>query len=400
MLLDSARPSAASRLLWGTAVLAATLFAGCAKSPPTLIDTLEDPQMTREELRARLYEYVRRFTSETEDALLQITYTSDDLQMAHKGLVWATSVVPAAQSAAFQADPAAGMIDSWALAAQQRDFLETGLGRDAFGEWQYIPIATANKLLDEIETMAQALSPTDFDRMKGNVEDWVAENPIDNLLFNRRSTAALTAAALGPASSSALSAVGNMSDEIRDLSARLSVYNEIIPRTARWQAALLLTAKAGGVSFIEMLRNIEEYAAAMEDIVAFTDSIQVLLDSMPALISSERQAVMSDITRERIAVMNEIEELLAVTLAAIDQERTEVMDGITQERIAALQELDAIAARLTEMALDQAEVRIEDAIDHLIWRVVQVLAIVVVLLVVAGVFALRYLAAHRTPTAV
>ena len=400
MLFDSERPSASFLRLWGVAALAVTLFAGCAKSPPTLIDTLDEPQMGREELRARLYEYVRRFTSETEDALLEIAYTSDDLQMAHTGLVWATSVVPAAQSAAFQADPAAGMIDSWALAAQQRDFLETGLGKEAFGEWQHIPVATANKLLDEIETMAQTLSPTDFDRIKGNVEDWVAENPIDNLLFNRRSTAALTAAALGPTSSSALSAVGNMSDEIRDLSARLSVYNEILPRTARWQASLLLTSEAGGVSFMEMLRNIEEYAAAMENIVAFTDSIQVLLDSIPQLVSSERQAVMSDITRERIAVMNEIDELLAVTLAAIDQERLAVMDGVTQERIAALQELDAIAARLTEMALDQAEVRIEGAIDHLIWRFVQVLAVVGAILLVVGFFVLRYLAGRRTPTPV
>jgi len=401
MLFDSARPSTTFLRLCGAAAFAVTLLAGCAKSPPTLIDTLDDPQMTREELRARLYQYVRRFASETEVAIYEIAYASDSLQIARRGLVWATSVVPAAQSAAFQADPAAGMIDSWALAAQQRDFLETGLGKDAFGEWQHIPIATAVKLLDEIESMAQALSPTDYDRIKSRVEAWVAENPVDNLLFNRQSTASLTAAALGPASSSALSAVGSMSDEVRDLSARISVYNEIMPRTARWQAALLLVSRAaGGVSFIETMRDIESYAGGMEDIVIFLDTLQVLLDSIPQLVSSERQAVMTDITRERIAVMNEINELLAVTLAAIDQERIAVLDGITRERIAALQEVDAIAGRITEMALDQAEARIEGAIDHLVWRVAQVLAVVVVLLVVAGLFVLRYLAGRRTPTTV
>jgi len=397
MIPDSARPSATFLRLWGTAVLAATLLAGCAKSPPTLIDMLDEPQMGREELRARLYQYVRRFASEIEIAVGEIGYGSDDLDMGRRALRWATSVVPAAQSAAFQADPAAGLVDSWALAAQQRDFFETGLGKDVFGEWQHIPIATAHVQLEEIQTIARTLSPTEFDRMKGNVEEWVAKNPIDNLLFNRQSTAPLTAAALGPASSSALSAVGSMSDEVRDLSARISVYNEIAPRTARWQAALLLLAdEAGGVSFTGMLRNIETYASGMEDIVVFLDTLQVLLDSIPQLVSSEREAVMRDITRERIAVMNEIDGLLAATLAAIDQERIAVMDGITQQRIAAFQDLDAIAARLTEMALDQAEVRIEDAIDHLIWRVVQVLAVVVVLLVVAGFFVLRYLAGRRT----
>jgi len=401
MLFDSARPRTAFARLSGTAVLVASLLAGCAKSPPTLIDTLDEPQMGREELRARLYQYVRRFTSEIEIAVFEIGYGSDDLEMGRRSLHWATSVVPAAQSAAFQADPAAGLVDSWALAAQQRDFFETGLGKDVFGEWQHIPIATAHVQLEEIQTIARALSPTEFDRMNGNVEEWVTENPIDNLLFSRQSTAPLTAAALGPASSSALSAVGSMSDELRDLSARLSVYNEIMPKTARWQAALLLVAKAaGGVSFIETMRDIESYAGGMEDIVIFLDTLQVLLDSIPQLVSSEREAVMTDITRERIAVMNEMSELLAVTLAAINQERTAVMDGVTQERIAALQELDAIAARLTEMALDQAEVRIENAIDHLIWRLVQVLAVVAVLVAVAGFFVLRYLTARRTSTSV
>ena len=401
MLFDSARPRTAFARLSGTAVLVASLLAGCAKSPPTLIDTLDEPQMGREELRARLYQYVRRFTSEIEIAVFEIGYGSDDLEMGRRSLHWATSVVPAAQSAAFQADPAAGLVDSWALAAQQRDFFEIGLGKDVFGEWRHIPIATAHVQLEEIQTIARALSPTEFDRMNGNVEEWVAENPIDNLLFSRQSTAPLTAAALGPASSSALSAVGSMSDELRDLSARLSVYNEIMPKTARWQAALLLVAKAaGGVSFIETMRDIESYAGGMEDIVIFLDTLQVLLDSIPQLVSSEREAVMTDITRERIAVMNEMSELLAVTLAAINQERTAVMDGVTQERIAALQELDAIAARLTEMALDQAEVRIENAIDHLIWRLVQVLAVVAVLVAVAGFFVLRYLTARRTSTSV
>jgi len=348
-----------------------------------------------------LYQYVRRFTSETEIAIYDIVYSSDSLEMGRRALFWATSVVPAVQSAAFQADPASGLLDTWALAAQQRDFFQTGLGKDLFGEWQHIPIETARVQLDEIESIARALSPTEFDEMKGNVEAWVAENPVDNLLFNRQSTAPLTAAALGPAGSSALSAVGSMSDEVRDLSARLSVYNEIIPRTARWQSALLLVSKsAGGVSFIEMLRDIESYASGMEDIVAFTDTLHVLLDSIPQLVTSEREAVMSDITRERIAVMREIDAMLALTLTAINQERIAVMDGITQERIAAFQDLDAVAARITEIALERAQPQIEQAIDHLIWRVVQVLAVVAVLALVAGFFILRYLAGRRMPTPV
>jgi hypothetical protein len=365
-------------------------MAGCAKSPPTLIDRLDDPQMGREELRVRLYQYVRRFTSETEVAVYEIIDESKDLRMGRNALLWATSVVPAVQSAAFQPDPASGLVDAWALAAQQRDFFKTGVAKDAFGEYQYIPIAASVTMLDQIEVIARDLSPNDFDRLKQRIEAWVAENPIDNYLFNRQSTAPLTAASLGAPSSSALSAVGNMSDEVRDLSARLSVYNEVIPRMARWQAALLLTAEAGGVSFTEMLRDIEVHARGMQDIVVFLDSLQVFLDSLPALITDERTAVLNDITRERIVVMREISDLLDVALDAINEQRQAVMNDVAEERVAATEDIDAIATRLAELALEDLEVRLEETVDHLIWRIIQVLAVLIVLAAIAGFFIVRF----------
>jgi hypothetical protein len=62
--------------------------------------------------------------------------------------------------------------------------------------------------------------------MKGQIETWAAEHAIETLLLTRESTAPLTAAALGPTGGGAFAAVGNMADEVRDLSARISVYGE------------------------------------------------------------------------------------------------------------------------------------------------------------------------------
>ena len=103
---------------------------------------------------------------------------------------------------------------------------------------------------------------------------------------------------------------------------------------------------------------------------------------------------MTGITAERIAVMAELREMLAVTLEAIGQERTAVISDIGRERVTAFQDLEAISTRISELAIDHAESRIENAIDHFYWRAVQLLAVLSVLLAGAGFFTVRYLAAR------
>jgi hypothetical protein len=289
------------------------------------------------------------------------------------------------------------MFDVWALCLQQQEFFERGPGKERFGQWQSLAVDASKNLVDDIQGIAKTVTGDEYDQVKSGVDEWVDANPIETVIFTRESTAPLTAAALGSVSAGAFAAVGNMADEVRDLSARISVYSELVPKQARWQAALLLTSESGGVSFIQLLQDIALHAERMEDIVAFLDSVEVVLDSMPALISAERTAVMNDITRERVAVMRDLNQMLAATLQAVDLERVAVMDGISAERIAALQDLDALAARLTEMTLEQAELRINDAIDHFYWRLIQVLAALAVLLAVGGFFAVRYLANRIGP---
>ncbi len=344
--------------------------------------------MSREELRARNYDFVVRVAGYAETVAWQITQSSADVEIGRDALYWAASLVPAMQSAVFRSDPAAGLIDAWALCVQQRDFFVDGRGKDLFGEWHYMAVVASNDILEAVEDIAREIgSPEYFASMKERVETWAAEHPLETILLTRESTAPLTAAALGPAGGGTFAAVGNMADEVRDLSARLSVYSELLPKQARWQAALLLSAESNGVGILQTLRDVQGLTRDLKGVTA-------LLDSVPQMISAERAAVMSDVTAERIAVMRELANMLEATLVAVERERMTVMADISQERVAALQELDAIAVRLAELALDQAEVRIEDAIDHFYWRAVQLLAVLAVALAVAGFFTLRFLGAR------
>ncbi|UCF18572.1 MAG: hypothetical protein JSU87_11560 [Gemmatimonadota bacterium] len=373
------------------------LLAACAKQPPTLLDNLDNPGMSREQLRVELYNFVSRFTAELEKATYLMASTSQDLRLTRRSLLWVTSAVPAVQTAAFQFDPAAGLIDVWALCVQQWNYFESGPGSAEFDEHQDLARAASRRTLDDIEAIAtRVASGAEYDTVRTKVYRWAADNPLENILFARVSTAPLTTAALGGQPSGIFSSVGNMADEIRDLSARLSIYAELLPKQTRWQAALLLSAEAGDLSLLETMRNIERHAGGIENIAAFLDSTKAFLDTMPVLVSSQRQAVMADIARERITVMQEVDSLLALTLQAIAAERAAVMADITQERIATLQELDAIATRLTGLAVENAMDRVNTAIDHFYWRAVQLLAGLIMLIAAAGYLGLRYFTARTS----
>ena len=71
------------------------------------------------------------------------------------------------------------------------------------------------------------------------------------------------------------------------------------------------------------------------------------------------------------------------------------MGDVSAERVAVLREIDAMAARLTIQALDQADTKIEDAIDHFFWRAMQLLAGLIVALAAVGYLIFRSFARGR-----
>jgi hypothetical protein len=385
-----------SRSLAAAALSTLTVCASCTKKPPTLLDRLEEPKMTGEELRARNYDFVIRFAGRIEEAAYDISTGSQDLRLARFAVVWTSNAVPAALSSAFQADPAAALVDLWALSLQQEQFFDRGGGKDIFGQWQGLVVGTSREILQDVESIMKGLaSEAEYTRFTETITQWVAENPIESLLFTRASTVPLTTAALGGYPSGTFAAIGNMADEVRDLSARMSIYADLLPKQIRWQGAMLLSAEAAGTGLVQTMRDIELHAAGMGHITEF-------LDSVPGMISAERAIVMSDVTAERIAVTEDLDKLLdekiALMLEALQHERVAVMTGLTQERVATLQEFDAMATRLADQAVDRAMGRVNGAIDYFYWRAIQVLAVLIVLLFVAGFIGLRAIAKRTGAT--
>jgi hypothetical protein len=209
------------------------------------------------------------------------------------------------------------------------------------------------------------------------IRRFAAEHPLTNPYFFRPSPVELLAKYLGQEQVSGLQAVGSMTEMMEQLSLRLNLYTELLPRSGRWQAELMLAELADSSrssQFLEILNQIE----AM-------DALNAFLSSAPELVEEQREILLEAVDQQRIAFEAGLEKYVA---GATD----EILAGITPEREAAMAELDRIfeaeigeAVTRLDGTISQAVVDIdgalERAVNQLFVRLLQLVAIVGVVVV-------------------
>ena len=82
------------------------------------------------ELRAAVNALADRFADQIEETADRIGAATPDPAIRRRALAFKIDAVPAVYTAAFRADPLAGVIDAWALAYQVDHYLKDGAGRD------------------------------------------------------------------------------------------------------------------------------------------------------------------------------------------------------------------------------------------------------------------------------
>ena len=359
------------------------LLAGCAKQPPTLLNKLDQPQMGGDELRARVYQFVIHFSDGVESAASEITAQSSDREVRRNALLWQMQAIPASQYAAFQTDPLAALIDVWVLCAQMTAYFEGGEGTDVFQGLQPIAVNASRELEAEADRIASTLyQPAIYVLVRARVDAWVEEHPIESILFTRESTIPLVTAAVGSGGGSVFSTVGGMNQELSDLSDRIKIYSESLPKLARWEAELAI---------YDMLGE-EGIESALADFAGISDDIEritLLLETGPELVANERIELIRALDAQRVAVMAAIDEQRIATLDAVRQERIAVFEELRFEGISVIEQIDITAGRFTEKAMAEAALTANAAIDHFYWRAVQLLAVLLVVMFIGGIVLIR-----------
>lgn len=351
------------------ASLATALLAlgACASVPTQSASMMASPDLVASatRLQVRSFELGRTLSMlivQASDSILAVA-TNPEVQRA--ALLWKISGVPLVQEAALRVDPLVAGVDLLALTMQQLDYLTTGSGRDVFGPQQAIAVAAAKECVRRADGASRAsvrdstLKPT----FEVGLQEWVANHPMHGPTLTRPSILDSDWDALGLSAQTLQATIGHVDRVLVNITYRLSYLNETLGAQARWNAELAVLLAMGSPR-----------ADSIFGIGAATlGTVGSFLDSTPSLLDHQREALMSEVDRQRILAFQDI----ATIEDALTAERTALILQVGQEREAAFLAADSMVAR--------ALVQSEEALRRLALEMIVGALVVVAALLGSGV---------------
>ena len=367
---------AAIVLLLGMFILA------CGGTPDQteFMDDIDNVEITAAELRLRLYDFANNFTGAVESTAAVIALEAQDPTITRRSLQWRLGASTAVYQSAFMQDPLGAFLDVWAFSKQMRMFLNTGAGSAYFGEWQSLAVATAQQLEIQAHELARYSSETsDVAWIDGQLEDWAQQHPLQDLRFIRESTIPQWAKLAAKSGGGTFATVGRMEVTLQDLITRLDIMGYQMQKRLRWEIELLRDESLAAnevAGFLDEFGVITEEVRlvrlVMEDVEPILDRIvAALFDSLDAFAAREKADMRASWPQERDILLAELEVL-----------RQTVYRDLETASAATLREIDALSLRLAT----DADSPPRQLIDHMIWRLAQLLGagLLVLMLLAAG----------------
>ena len=331
----------------GVFVSSAVLLAACAGmsggGSRTALLNAADSETSALEFRAvanKLAIRVPGLVELTGDRMLARTF---DPELRRRALLWKLDGPAAFQQALFRTDPLGAAVETWALAIQVQDAVESKALQDTFGNLQPIAQEGARSITAAIEDETRFIvrRPEGFARLKEFVTQWAHEHPTSLPFSTRPSIQPLLAQIASSQQLGVMEAFGSATASLADLSTKLDIYAASLPKSIRWEAEL---------AAIDASRTDTGRLA-----LATLQSANGVLGRANTLLSNEGMkelsgAAVSSLRGERVAVLGDVDRQRIDTLDRLGQERAAVLSGVDGQRAATLADLDAKIARGLEGA--------------------------------------------------
>jgi len=344
----------------GLLYLLLLLFSSCASLPKesTLMQKAEVESISAYELRDRLNSFALQFAMEVERAADEIIAESNDPRITENALLWKMNSIPAAQSAIFLSDPFAALIDVSVLCLQMQLYFEKGAGKDLFGERQVLAINGAKKLGTKVISIWKIILG-EFDPADKGVKlmsQWALENPIHDLSFIRVSPSDSLFAFIHAEELGLTETVGSIAVNVQNVEQRLTMYVNLLPKQARWQADYLINQKLKSQELQRSFDNFDRITDSFEEMTG-------IITQSPDLINSLHYTTLAQITKERIALLD-----------ALGTERSALMVEVDRQRLESLSDFKMFSEKI----LSNSKVSAEDIVDHFYLRLLQILVLIYV----------------------
>jgi len=350
---------------------------------PQQTQSIEAIEASASEVRVRAVQLGRLFAMEIERAADSIRAVTAEPSIRRHALLWKMYAIPAAHEAVLLPDPGLSIADAWAFAIQMEDYFDQGAGQNVFGPHQSIALDAVRRLegaaLDHLLLMANSTEGAAAQAGREQLVAFAERNPILGPQFGRTSLAAEAPDLLGTDATSAVAAVGDINQAVGELTNRLAFHNEYLLKQASWAALEILEGLAQDSSVTATLATVTE---ALQNAPALAEALEkasALAEGLPSLVESERSTVIEALQNELALLIEAVDVQRGATLAVFSAELAALIDVVHEERSVVL---EAITAERVA-TIEAAKPLLEEAIDHAIWRIAQLLAAVGVFIVLS-----------------
>jgi hypothetical protein len=343
-----------ARLVRATAALAlAPLMMGGLHGCSLL--TIESPgkPLPQRDLNARMLtrEYADQFRSTVAQAADEIDARSNDPDVDLAALRWKISASATSRRAATQMVPMIGLLDTWALSAQMREFLTSGAGATLFKDQQALATETASALEQDMVALARGLiSPQEFATYQQFVEQYVRDEPFIDVRFQRTSVAARWAVQTGQ-QATLLSTVGTVPEAMSDVADRVRLYGDQVPADSLWQTQLAL--RQAGYGDVNMQKVLEGIDARLAAIGKLAETSPELVDGAIADLRAGILDIADRFDESSARLTDSLHAELLALSGTVREERTAITETFDAQRAAFMADARSIANDVTQASWRQ-----------------------------------------------
>lgn len=136
-------------------------------------------RITQEELRDKLEQYQDLFEAIVRRACDEILAKDNSRRLKRLTLLWQMRILPMSRGALDQDNPVGGLLDLATLCARQKQYFDTGDGKDLFGPHQEIAVRAADEAIEGIEKIAALVfTPEQRVEARARVRQFAEEYPL------------------------------------------------------------------------------------------------------------------------------------------------------------------------------------------------------------------------------
>lgn len=318
------------------------------------------------ELRLRLDDFLVRYVGMVEEFTDQVYLESSDYNIKRAALMWRIYGISAMSKAINMSDPILSFYNGWPLTKQMVIFFETGPGQSTMGADSEDAIALCKSFESMFDSiLVQTKNEEELQLREPFVDRWVEENPLESYYFSRPSTLDYFAKWIGEQQLGISGNVRTMTEEIQELSNRMNLYADLIPRQARWQAEYAMLNFFYDSPWENRMDDMYNNMNKLTEVV--TQSPELIEDNRVALmkeIDLQRIETISLLRAERIAVINSISDERMEVFKSFETERTLLLNELKSERAIVMNQVD----ELSKSAIRNASSEMRSVIDVIFIR--------------------------------